>query len=91
MRAAIYARYSSDNQREESIEDQARLCRRRIEAEGWTLSHKGQSFSAKKSNPRRRNRGHGDLLKYEVWLTKDGKGWVVHSRDWNDEVDEISP
>ena len=27
MRAAIYARYSSDLQREASIEDQVRLCR----------------------------------------------------------------
>ena len=38
MKAAIYARYSSDNQSEASIEDQVRLCRRRIEAEGWTLT-----------------------------------------------------
>ena len=37
MRAAIYARYSSDNQREASIEDQIRVCRDRIEREGWTL------------------------------------------------------
>ena len=36
MRVAIYARYSSDNQREASIEDQVRLCRARIEREGWT-------------------------------------------------------
>lgn len=35
MRAVIYARYSSDLQREASIEDQVRLCRRRIEKEGW--------------------------------------------------------
>ncbi len=35
MRAAIYARYSSDLQSEASIEDQVRQCRRRIEAEGW--------------------------------------------------------
>ena len=34
MRAAIYARYSSDIQREASIEDQVRLCRARIEREG---------------------------------------------------------
>ena len=27
MKAAIYARYSSDNQREQSIEDQVRVCR----------------------------------------------------------------
>ena len=37
MRAVIYARYSSDNQREASIEDQVRICRERIEREGWTL------------------------------------------------------
>ncbi len=36
MRAVIYARYSSDNQREASIEDQVRVCRERIEREGWT-------------------------------------------------------
>ncbi len=38
MKTVIYARYSSDNQREASIEDQVRLCRRRIEQEGWILS-----------------------------------------------------
>src|SRR5262245_41749311 len=35
MRAVIYARYSSDLQRDASIEDQIRLCRERIEREGW--------------------------------------------------------
>ena len=34
MRAAIYARYSSDMQSEASIEDQVRICRERIGAEG---------------------------------------------------------
>ncbi|MBK5927294.1 recombinase family protein [Rhodobaculum claviforme] len=34
-RVAIYARYSTELQREASIEDQLRVCRRRIEAEGW--------------------------------------------------------
>ena len=34
-RAVSYARYSSDMQRESSIEDQYRLCNRRVEAEGW--------------------------------------------------------
>jgi len=37
MRAVIYARYSSDNQREASIEDQIEICRRYIERQGWTL------------------------------------------------------
>lgn len=38
MRAAIYARYSSDLQSDASIEDQARLCRERIASEGGTVA-----------------------------------------------------
>ncbi len=38
MKAAIYARFSSDTQRATSIEDQARNCRKRAQAEGWTLA-----------------------------------------------------
>ena len=37
MRAVIYARYSSDLQREASIEDQIEVCRRYAEAQGWTI------------------------------------------------------
>ena len=37
MRCALYARYSSDQQREASIEDQLRICRVRAEREGWTV------------------------------------------------------
>jgi site-specific DNA recombinase len=37
MRLAIYARYSSDQLRDASIEDQIRLCRSRAEREGWTV------------------------------------------------------
>jgi site-specific DNA recombinase len=36
-RVAVYARYSSDNQRDASIEDQIELCRRHAEAKGWTI------------------------------------------------------
>ena len=35
--AAIYARYSSDLQREASIEDQLRICRERAVREGWSV------------------------------------------------------
>ena len=35
VRVAIYARYSSENQRDASIEDQVRVCRARAEREGW--------------------------------------------------------
>jgi len=36
-RVALYARYSSDNQREASIEDQLRLCRERAARENWQI------------------------------------------------------
>jgi site-specific DNA recombinase len=38
MRAAIYARYSTDLQSAASIEDQVRLCKERVAREGWTLA-----------------------------------------------------
>ncbi|AZN73978.1 recombinase family protein [Georhizobium profundi] len=38
MRAAIYARYSSDMQSRTSVEDQVRLCQKRIDLEGWQLT-----------------------------------------------------
>jgi site-specific DNA recombinase len=37
MRAVIYARYSSDLQREASIEDQLSLCSERAKRQGWTV------------------------------------------------------
>ena len=36
-RVALYARYSSDHQREESIADQHRICREFAAREGWTV------------------------------------------------------
>ena len=38
MRAAIYARYSSDLQSETSIDDQVRECKKRIDQESWSLT-----------------------------------------------------
>ena len=38
MRAAIYARYSSENQSEKSIDDQIRVCKGYIKGYGMTLS-----------------------------------------------------
>ena len=35
LRCALYARYSSDQQRAASIEDQFRVCRERVSREGW--------------------------------------------------------
>ena len=38
MTVAIYARYSSDNQRDASIANQMRVCRAFTERQGWTVS-----------------------------------------------------
>ena len=38
-RAIVYARYSSDHQRDASIEDQIRECRAFIERQGWDYQH----------------------------------------------------
>jgi site-specific DNA recombinase len=60
MRAAIYARYSSENQREASIEDQLRLCRERIAREGWVL---GEVYSdARLSGASRFRPGYQQML-----------------------------
>ena len=37
MKVAIYARYSSDNQRDASIADQLRVCREFAARQGWTV------------------------------------------------------
>ena len=37
MKVAIYARYSSDNQRDASIADQLRVCREFASRQGWTV------------------------------------------------------
>ena len=38
LRCALYARYSSDQQRAASIEDQFRVCRERAKREGWKIA-----------------------------------------------------
>jgi len=38
LRAAIYARYPSDDQREASLEDQIRICRRLVAQKDWTIA-----------------------------------------------------
>ncbi|WP_255618207.1 recombinase family protein [Aurantimonas sp. VKM B-3413] len=37
-RVVLYARYSCDNQREASIEDQFRICREQAEREKWKIA-----------------------------------------------------
>ena len=52
-RVALYARYSSDNQRDASIEDQLRICREQAEREGWQIadSYSDRSISGCEFDP----------------------------------------
>jgi site-specific DNA recombinase len=60
MRAVIYARYSTELQRESSIDDQIRLCKAKIAAEGWVLA---ASFSdAAQSGASRLRPGYQRML-----------------------------
>ena len=54
MRAVIYARYSSDNQREESIEGQLRECSAYAERKGYTVvkTYADRAISGKKADNR---------------------------------------
>ncbi len=38
MRTALYGRYSTDKQRDASIEDQFRTCEQFAEREGWSIA-----------------------------------------------------
>lgn len=53
-RAALYARYSSDNQNEASIEDQFRLCREHAQRERWEIvgSYEDAAISGSSTNLR---------------------------------------
>jgi site-specific DNA recombinase len=53
VKAAIYARFSSDMQRASSIEDQERNCRRRAEAEGWSIAERYADKAISGSDNRR--------------------------------------
>ena len=55
MRAAIYARYSTDMQSAASIEDQIRVCRERVEQERWTYCASYSDRAASGASRLRRN------------------------------------
>ena len=57
MNAAIYARYSSDNQRPESIDDQVRACRDLAVDRGWTIDLRHIYTDEAKSGALRERKG----------------------------------
>ena len=75
IKAATYTRFSSDNQKEKSIEDQMRNCHERANSEGWTIvkDYKDMAMSGKlKDRP-----GYQEMLldaqggKFDVLIVDD--------------------
>ena len=62
MRSAIYARYSSENQRPESIEDQISACRRLASERGFTVLDDHIYADKAQSGARKDRQGLADLL-----------------------------
>jgi site-specific DNA recombinase len=62
MRAAIYARYSSENQRPESIEDQIGACRRLASERGFRVLEDHVYADQAQSGARRDREGLGALV-----------------------------
>jgi DNA invertase Pin-like site-specific DNA recombinase len=62
MRAAIYARYSSENQRPESIEDQISACRRLANERGFRVLEEHVYADQAQSGGRRDRQGLGTLV-----------------------------
>ena len=63
MRVAIYARYSSENQRQESIEDQVRVCKEFAKREGFTLLESHIFWDEARSGSIRNRPGLDNLIK----------------------------
>ena len=77
MKAAIYARYSSENQRPESIEDQINSCRRFAKERGYTILEEQIYCDQATSGARRDRAGLNALMAqseaeyFEVVLVDD--------------------
>jgi site-specific DNA recombinase len=62
-RVALYARYSSEGQREASVEDQYRNCQVRAEKEGWQISSRYQDKRISGTQDARGREGYAAMLK----------------------------
>jgi DNA invertase Pin-like site-specific DNA recombinase len=74
MRVAIYARYSSENQRDASIADQLRVCREFAQRHDWTIAQEYCEHSNRRDvhSPGFRAR---HLMRYQ------GREWLNDIRD----------
>ena len=61
-RVALYARYSSEGQREASVEDQFRNCQTRAEKEGWQIGARYQDKGISGTQDARGREGYAAML-----------------------------
>lgn len=90
MKVVIYARYSSENQRESSIEDQCRNCEAFAARQGWTISHKYSDRAISGSTHERPDyqkllrdaeSKSFDVLLVEISRASQGMPWRSNSND----------
>jgi hypothetical protein len=72
MRAVIYARYSSENQRDASIEDQLEVCRRFVERQSQDSCSKERFSICSLTSPLAGNERLGGVFRYFVGLGHAG-------------------
>ena len=61
-RVAMYARYSSEGQREASIEDQFRNCERFAEREGWQIIGRYEDKAVSGTKDEKERTGYREML-----------------------------
>jgi site-specific DNA recombinase len=88
MRTATYSRYSSDNQRETSVEDQERLQSARAAAEGWPIILRFSDREVSASTPMGLRPGGKALLHAAERLDFDVLIVEGLDRCWRDIVDQ---
>jgi site-specific DNA recombinase len=85
LKAAVYTRYSTDNQRGMSIDDQLRNCQRRIDNEGWDLAaHYSDEAMSGGSTDRK---GYQQLLDGAAARSFDVLVVDELARAWRDQVE----
>lgn len=77
MRVAIYARYSSEGQRESSIDDQFRNCEQYAKRQGWQVEHRYHDKAISGTKDENGREGYAAMLKaarakqFDVLLVDD--------------------
>ncbi len=87
MKAALYARFSTDLQNETTIDDQLRLCRKHVEKEGWEIVATFDDRALSGTNPDRPGyraviegalRGDFEMIvASEIWSHDDYKRRII--------------